>query len=158
MCHIESLKQRKQSVLVALEHGKYFLSIVNTPLTFAERNCTNNLNTSPPMGYPSHHLWSLSLMLLELVNFIMVSYSSLMFPSVHYVSCYVFKGSQTSVGYSSNIPGQSFQLSLCQYIVLDLIALPNYISLLISFSCHLMWDALLPSFSWICSYQRQIII
>ena len=75
----------------------------------------------------------LSLIHLELANFTMVGYSSLMFPSVHFASCYVFKESQTSVIHSSNIPDQSCRPSLCQYTMLDLAALPNYISLLIFF-------------------------
>ena len=70
----------------------------------------------------------------------------------------MFKGIQTNVGYSSNIPDQSCRPSLCQYTVLDLTALPNYINLPISVLCQLIWDASIPSFWWICSYRLQIII
>ena len=83
---------------------------------------------------------------LELMNFMMVSYSSLMFPSVHSASCYVFKGGQTNVDHYSNIPDQSCHPSLCQYTVLDFIVLPNDINLLISISFHFIRDALIPSF------------
>ena len=135
-----------------------FVSAASTPITNSERKCTCNLSRSPLMGYPSFHIWSLLFMHLELMNFMMVSYSSLMFPSVHFASCYVFKGIQTNVGHSSNIPDQSCRPSLCQYTMLDLAALPNYISLLISFSLQLMWDKLIPSFCRIHSYRHQIII
>ena len=87
----------------------------------------------------------LSFIHLELMNFTMDGYSSLMFPSVHFALCYVFKESQTSVIHSSNIPDQPCHPSLCQYTMLDITSLPNYIILLILVLCHLMWDALIPS-------------
>ena len=105
-------------------------SVISTPFTFSLGSCTSNLNISPSGISEFHNGWLLK------------SYVS----KCHYVSCYVFKGSQTSVFHSSNIPDKSCRPSLCQYIVLYLPAPPNYINLLISVLFQLMWDALSPSF------------
>ena len=116
--------------LSPLNRTHILASVISTPFTFSLGICTSNLNISPSRISEFHNGWLLK------------SYVS----NCHYVSCYVFKGSQIGVHHSSNTLDQSCRPPLCQYTVLDLAALPNYINLMISISCQFMWDALIPSF------------